>query len=618
MEDILVAMNIVLSNKREICGNILSAVLGETGVKRLYFGEYFRGEPFAEIEAAKKPSILVETWDLKGIERILEVEGVFLREFISIYKDIIVYSLEFPRECSLCLKGRIIPHYWSSRDNIDEMTREGRFKGEVIDNSTFLVFYENRLFAVKCNQNLDINVKKSKVEFRAETMSKDFVLVASGGVSKETVLREVSSAVENPLKIAGLRAKWIKSLLSKTRPLQTKRKDFTDLWKYCWYVILTNRSVIENHPILVKPFNMPTKYVFRHQWLWDSAFHAIVLSLYDVNLAKEELYNLFYAQKPDGRIPHEIFLSKIICRRLWHVDDYCPWTTQPPVLAVAIKRILDEKYDRDFAKLAFEKLLKYDEWFSTKRDADQDNLVSYIDYLESGWDNSVRWDDPVTRLQEKPDYYHSFYPRARMAPVEAIDLNCLIYIQRKTISELAKRLGDHRTSEKYSTLAEETRRKILQYMWDEETGFFYDVYEDTHEKILVKTPAAFLTMFAKIATQKQAEKLVKHLFDPREFWTTFPLPSVSADNPKYDPKGYWRGRTWINMIWFTYWGLVNYGYLNEAKKLALRTLELMSRGPTCYENYNSSTGEPIGAPDFGWSTLVIDLMKDLERRKILD
>ena len=609
-------MNIVLSGKREICGNILSAVLGENGVKRLYFGEYFRGEPFAEIEAVKEPSVLVETWDLSGIERILEVNGVFLREFMSIYKDTVVYLIESPEENYLCLKGRIIPHYWSPRDNIDEIAREGRFRGEVVDNSTFLVFYENRFFAVKCNQSINIDVKESEVEFSAENMSKDFVLVASGGVSKEAVLREVSSAVKNPLKIAGLRAEWLKSLLSKIPSLQTKRKDFIDLWKYCWYVILTNRSVVENHPILVKPFNMPTKYVFRHQWLWDSAFHAIVLSLYDVNLAKEELYNLFHAQKPDGRIPHEIFLSKTICRRLWRVDDYCPWTTQPPVIAVAVKRILDKEFDRGFAKLAYEKLVKYDEWFSLERDVDRDNLASYIDYLESGWDNSVRWDDPIARLREQPDYYHRLYPRARMAPVEAVDLNCLLYVQRKTISELAEALGDYETSEKYYALAEETRKKILQYMWDEETDFFYDVYEDTHEKIMVKTPAAFLTMFAKIATREQAEKLVEHLFDPKEFWTTFPLPTVSADNPKYDPRGYWRGRSWINMVWFTYWGLVNYGYLNEARKLALKVIELMARGPTCSENYDSSTGEPVGAEDFGWSTLILDIMRDLEKEQL--
>ncbi len=41
---------------------------------------------------------------------------------------------------------------------------------------------------------------------------------------------------------------------------------------------------------------------------------------------------------------------------------------------------------------------------------------------------------------------------------------------------------------------------------------------------------------------------------------------------------------------------------------ARRVVELMARGPSCNENYDSSTGEPLGAPDFGWSTLVLDII----------
>jgi hypothetical protein len=36
----------------------------------------------------------------------------------------------------------------------------------------------------------------------------------------------------------------------------------------------------------------------------------------------------------------------------------------------------------------------------------------------------------------------------------------------------------------------------------------------------------------------------------------------------------------------------------------------MAEGPTCNENYNSATGEPLGAPDFGWSALILDMIAD--------
>ncbi|MEM2314271.1 MAG: trehalase family glycosidase, partial [Candidatus Bathyarchaeia archaeon] len=197
------------------------------------------------------------------------------------------------------------------------------------------------------------------------------------------------------------------------------------------------------------------------------------------------------------------------------------------------------------------------------------------------------------------------------APVEAIDLNCLIYLQRKILAELAERLGMHEKAEEYNRFAEETANKILLYMWDPKTRFFYDIYEENHEQIKVKSPAAFLTLYAGIASKEQAKSLVEHLLNPGEFWTRFPLPTVSADHKEYDPKGYWRGRSWINILWFTYHGLKKYGFTEEARRLAEKALDIMASGPTCNENYNSLTGEPLGAPDFGWSTLMVTILMDL-------
>jgi glycogen debranching enzyme len=148
-------------------------------------------------------------------------------------------------------------------------------------------------------------------------------------------------------------------------------------------------------------------------------------------------------------------------------------------------------------------------------------------------------------------------------------------------------------------------------MWDDEKGFYYDVLEEDKKPLKAKSPAAFITLYAGIASQKQTEELVKHLLNPKEFWTPFPLPTVSADNTDYDPEGYWRGRSWINQLWLTFKGLKRYGFEKESKLLAEKALKIMSSGPTCNENYNSSTGEPLGAPDFGWSTLALDLLADL-------
>ena len=37
-------------------------------------------------------------------------------------------------------------------------------------------------------------------------------------------------------------------------------------------------------------------------------------------------------------------------------------------------------------------------------------------------------------------------------------------------------------------------------------------------------------------------------------------PTVAYEEPSFDPVGYWRGRTWVNMAYFALRGLKWYGY----------------------------------------------------------
>jgi glycogen debranching enzyme len=541
---------------------------------------------------------------LSGFRRIFACENDYLREEATAYGDVFVYSLAGSGR-SVRVEGLIAPNYWS-REQLVEAARLSGFRFEVLDSYTSIAHSEGFYLAVKLNSPTHFEVKEAEARFE---VTGPVMIAAAGAKTSLSALSLAEEALRDSLALAGRRAEWLSSAIAKAPLLPVRERKVRELWHYCWYVLLSNRCGVD-HPVLRKPFTMPSKYVFRHQWLWDSAFHAIVLSMYDVELAEEELLNLLHAQKPDGRIPHEIFLSKAMCRTFWSVDDYSPWTTQPPVLAVAIERILEKRFDEEFARLAYETLARYDKWFSEWRDVDRDGLAAYIDFLESGWDDSVRWDGARDRFVLDPGRYRAAYPEARMAPVEAVDLNCLLCLQRLLLSKLAARFGGD--AEAWRELAGRTAAKVRELMWDERNGFFYDVYEEDHSKVLVKTPAAFLTMFAGIAERDQAERLVEHLYS--DFWTTFPLPTVSRDDPKYDPKGYWRGRSWINLVWFTYWGLVKYGFNSAARDLAARVVELMVEGPACNENYNSATGEPLGAPDFGWSTLILDVIADGARR----
>jgi glycogen debranching enzyme len=90
---------------------------------------------------------------------------------------------------------------------------------------------------------------------------------------------------------------------------------------------------------------------------------------------------------------------------------------------------------------------------------------------------------------------------------------------------------------------------------------------------------------------------------------------VSASDPTFSTRDenllgvrrYWRGPTWINSAWLVWLGLVRLGYEDAAAQLVHRVAGAVgSQG--LREYYNPRTGHGMGAVDFGWSSLVLELI----------
>src|SRR4030095_4739488 len=98
----------------------------------------------------------------------------------------------------------------------------------------------------------------------------------------------------------------------------------------------------------------------------------------------------------------------------------------------------------------------------------------------------------------------------------------------------------------------------------------------------------------------------EHLTNPQEFWTRYPLPVVSASDPKFDADQMWRGPTWANVNYLFTEGLQKCGYPEYARELASRTMEMIEQHSDIYEYYNPLTGmhPPKAAGMFGWTSAV--------------
>ncbi len=121
------------------------------------------------------------------------------------------------------------------------------------------------------------------------------------------------------------------------------------------------------------------------------------------------------------------------------------------------------------------------------------------------------------------------------------------------------------------------------------------------------------TLFPLLLTnipEELVESIVTtQLTNQSRFWLDFPVPSVSAAMPQFEPQFtvdlMWRGPTWPILNWFTMQGLTKHGYNDVAHQLMDRWINLYQKAGV-YEMYNPLNGTAAGVEGLGMSTLIVD------------
>jgi putative isomerase len=263
-------------------------------------------------------------------------------------------------------------------------------------------------------------------------------------------------------------------------------------------------------------------------------------------------------------------------------------------------------------KEIFPKLLRYHRWWYTHRDHDRNGLCEYgstdgtlqAAKWESGWDNAARFDS-AKMLQNNS--------HAWSMDQESCDLNCYLFVEKYCLSRLATIIGDLRLSVDLFRQANLLADQISHKMWDENTGFFYDIRIGTGRPVVVAEPNGWIPLWAGIAGKEQAAQIVKKIMNPSEFNTFVPFPTVSAGSPAFNPeKGYWRGPVWLDQAWFALKGMRDYSYTREADSLMIKLMKncegMLDPSMPVRENYHPLNGKGLNASGFSWSAAHILMM----------
>jgi len=373
-------------------------------------------------------------------------------------------------------------------------------------------------------------------------------------------------------------------------------------------------------------FTCPSPPRYRHQWYWDSCFHAIVWRHFQPARAREELRTLIRGGRLDGFIPHTIF---------WH--DRAGWRRAPfyathsvrgsratahiqtPLLALAWESVAAASpEDPGFRTEALDALRLHYEWLDGHRDPDRDGLISIIHPDESGLDDSPKYDAVFGWMSHYLPGYVWLVERSRRLRydsraiiaryeehVEDVLVNVFYAL---ALYALARLTGD----EQYARRAARTEQALLAHCWDEESGLFWDLAGRSHAPQRVSTWSSLAPLALPSLPDEIAGRLIEeHLLNPRRYRAPYAIPSVALDEPSFRAGWHlfrcWRGPAWMNTVWLLAPALRRFGYDAAADRILGSCVELVERHGF-REYYNPLTGEGLAARRFGWSTLIVDLL----------
>ncbi len=191
--------------------------------------------------------------------------------------------------------------------------------------------------------------------------------------------------------------------------------------------------------------------------------------------------------------------------------------------------------------------------------------------------------------------------------------NC-VYIQGcRDLAYLYKESGNNKESTELIKRAKQLEDVLIKNCWNPDEEIFFGLYGKENNMDHVKATHSLLPLMLDGLPHGKAVSLVEeHLLNEKEFWPEYPIPSVALNEPSYSEKAIllWRGPTWICLNWFIINGLRKHNFENVATDLAQKTIELIHKSGY-REFYSPSNGSGIGAKNFGWSTLVIDIEKSI-------
>ena len=381
------------------------------------------------------------------------------------------------------------------------------------------------------------------------------------------------------------------------KPIFDEEHQFIELywkaWEYAWDHIYEKAGAPQS------PY-MDEALTPKAIWIWDTCFMVLYCRYAPKYFPGIESLNNFY-------IPlHDKTKSSL---KIHHIDN-------PPLFAWVEYEYFKLTGDLERLKWVLEEkqyLQKHYDFINNMKPLRR-KKIGVVPTMAKKYELGYQWRGTQSGMDNTPR------GRGKYLKILWIDLLAQQGLAAKNLVNIAKMLNNEIIATKFQAEYEKVKKLLNQYYWNEEDGVYYDIKKKhPKEQVKVKTPATYWPMLANICDENQAKKLAENASNPDIFGGKIPYPSVSRDDPDFNPEGmYWRGGVWLPMAYMTTKALEQYGFYELADTNAYNLLKDMLKTyneyepATIWEVYSPTEPKPgtykfnrkVFRPNFcGWSAL---------------
>jgi hypothetical protein len=327
-------------------------------------------------------------------------------------------------------------------------------------------------------------------------------------------------------------------------------------------------------------------------WLETQPMGGFMYAKRDLVVAENNIRIFMDYQREDGRFPGMIVFTnnKLIPEYGWFQGFCFPG----PAYETYFWLNKDQKYLQQL----YGSLERFDDYLWKTRDSDNDGCLESWCVYDTGEDNSTRYGAspgswPLTyppskevlnkmtakEVKEFYKYQAIKYDTSLVlpVPVESMDVMSYSYSCRDFLAKISNQLGTGRESY-WRNKADDVRRKIKDYLWDEKSHACYD-RDNLNKTINILIHNNLRCLYYGSFDQHMADDFIKyHLMNRNEFWTPMPLPSIAVNDPYFrnNNENDWSGQPEGLTFQRSISALENYGHFAELTMVGTKFLNVVS------------------------------------------